>query len=82
MEVNITPQASESQNQVVDLPIDENDAIDTLDDLNIDHTIEPSSLHDLFSKVKKIVTFFRQSERVTTSLLTFQKDRLKTRFSS
>lgn len=75
IEVNITPPASESQNQVFDLPIDENDAINDLEDLNIDHTIEQSSLRELLSKVKKIVTFFRQSERATTELLKLQKDK-------
>ncbi|XP_050340894.1 zinc finger BED domain-containing protein 4-like [Bactrocera neohumeralis] len=74
IEVNITPPASESQNQVSDLPADENDAIDNLEDLITDHT-EQSSLRELLSKVKQIVTFFRQSERATTELLKLQKDK-------
>ncbi|XP_054091845.1 uncharacterized protein LOC128923921 isoform X1 [Zeugodacus cucurbitae] len=74
IEVNITPPASESRNQVSDLPADENDAIDNLEDLITDHT-EQSSLRELLSKVKQIVTFFRQSERATTELLKLQKDK-------
>ncbi|XP_054084924.1 uncharacterized protein LOC105218419 isoform X2 [Zeugodacus cucurbitae] len=74
IEVNITPPASESRNQVSDLPADENDAIDNLEDLITDHT-EQSSLRELLSKVKQIVTFSRQSERATTELLKLQKDK-------
>ncbi|XP_054089693.1 uncharacterized protein LOC128922611 [Zeugodacus cucurbitae] len=74
IEVNITPPASESRNQVSDLPADENDAIDNLEDLITDHT-QQSSLRELLSKVKQIVTFFRQSERATTELLKLQKDK-------
>lgn len=37
-------------------------------------TPEKTKLRELLSKVKKIVTFFRQSERATTELLLLQKD--------
>lgn len=42
--------------------------------MNVDSTIEQSSLRELLTKVKKIVTFFRQSERATTELSSLQKD--------
>lgn len=74
LEINITPSASESENKIIDLPIDEEDAIESFDDLNVDNTIQQSRLRELLTKVKKIVRFFRQSERATTELSSLQKD--------
>lgn len=77
IEMNITPPASESSNKVVEPPLNEEDIIDdseVLDTDKLEKTPEKTKLRELLSKVKKIVTFFRQSERATTELLLLQKD--------
>lgn len=51
--------------------IDDSEVLDTD---KLEKTPEKTKLRELLSKVKKIVTFFRQSERATTELLLLQKD--------
>ncbi|XP_044592932.1 zinc finger BED domain-containing protein 4-like [Cotesia glomerata] len=74
IEINITPSASESGNKVDDLPLNEEDIIDDSEILESDKTTQQTMLRDLLTKVKKIVTFFRHSERATTELLSLQSN--------
>lgn len=69
IDINVTPPASESDNKIIELPFNEEDTIDNLNDLNADSTVGQSTLRELLSKVKHIVTFFRHSERATSDLL-------------
>lgn len=69
LDLDITPLPSEADQRIVELPLEETEIQDDI----VDETAEQSSLRQVITKVKRIVTFFRQSERATTELTSVQE---------